>query len=263
MITPSTSSHWYYPDGTPAYEKTLRDARKEPLAPSVTQVLGIIGKPMVDAWAVNLMSETCWQNPCYWVDNEPLDAYRARIEPIYDARRKEAAIRGSAIHDYAEACINGQAARPVEGYERQCELIAEWIAETIASATAEECFAHDCKRLAYGGRIDAHGFLKDGRRFVLDFKTQDLKGKARPNYYEEWSFQLGAYKLWLDETRCTVELGPKGLKVDRPPHVAMSVVIDTGDIQKIHVKEYSDDDMAEAQYVFGSILAAWYAIKGL
>lgn len=263
MITPSQSSHWYTPEGEPAYNATLRDARRAELYPSVTQVLGILAKPAVESWAVNLMSEVCYRaqpvhDDCD-MNAETLDEYRERIEPIYKARRSEAAERGSAIHDYAESYLLNGKAEPVPGYERQCAMLADWIDANIASAVAEQSFAHD----GYGGRIDAFGFLKDGRRFLLDFKTQDLKGKPKPNYYDEWRWQLSAYKAWLDSSFGTVELGADGLKFGRPPHQAMSVVIDTGDIQKIHVKEYSGDEMAEAYGVFKAILAAWCAIKGL
>lgn len=267
MITPSQSSHWYTPEGEPAYKATLRDARKIKIYPSVTQVLGILAKPAVESWAVNLMSEVCYSlqpihDDCD-MNAETLDEYRERIEPIYKARRSEAAERGSAIHDYAEHYIRTGKRELVNGYERQCVILADWIDANIADAIPEESFSHVDGRMGYGGRIDAHGYLKDGRRFVLDFKTQDLKGKDKPNYYDEWRYQLAGYKQWLDRAYATISLGSDGLKITQEPHTAFSVVIDTGDIQRIHAKEYTEAEMARAYDTFKAILAAWYAIKGL
>jgi hypothetical protein len=264
MIRPNPSSHWYKPSGEPAYNATLRDARKEKLYPSVTQIIGILAKPAIESWAVNLMSETCWENPPlitnldYHV--EPLDDYRSRIEPIYNERRSEAAIRGSAIHDFAEACIQHDPdINTVPGYEAQCEKLAQWINDNIEVATAEQSFAHTLDH-GYGGRIDAYGWLRDGRPFVLDFKTQGCKDK--PTYYPEWQYQLAAYHAWRKDTFGLISLGPGGLAVTRPNPVCLSVVIDTNS-PTIHVREYMHEQIADALKVFKSIMATWYAIKGL
>lgn len=249
MIKPSLSSHWYTRDGEPAYNATLRDARKENLYPSVTQVLGILAKPAVESWAVNLMSETCFNNPR---QDESLEEYRDRIEPIYEAKRGEAAIRGSAIHDFAEAYLNGDKPEPVEGYEIQCINLADWLDTHISSAICEKTFAFDTwDNMGYGGRIDAHGTLKDGRKFLLDFKTQDLKGKKSPTFYPEWKYQLGAYHTWLASQSIDKDIA------------ILSVVIDTSPAAGIHVKEYLLDDIFIAFGVFTSALVLFYELKGL
>jgi hypothetical protein len=261
MIRPNPSSHWYKPDGDPAYSATLRDARKEKLYPSVTQIIGILAKPAIESWAVNLMSETCWDNPASWSNRESLEGYRSRIEPIYNERRSEAAIRGSAIHDFAEAYIQHDPdINTVPGYESQCEKLAQWIEDNIRVATAEQSFAHNVDGMGYGGRIDAYGWLNDGQSFVLDFKTQGCKGK--PTYYPEWQYQLAAYHAWRKDTFGMLSLGPDGLAITRPDPVCISVVIDTNS-PTIHVKYYTPDQISNARKVFASIMATWYAIKGL
>jgi hypothetical protein len=261
MIRPNPSSHWYKPDGDPAYKATLRDARKEKLYPSVTQIIGILAKPAIESWAVNLMSETCWENPCYWANNESLEGYRSRIEPIYNERRSEAAIRGSAIHDFAEAYIQHDPdINMVPGYEAQCEKLAQWIDDNIDSAIVEQPFAHVIEGMGYGGRIDAYGYFKDGRQFVLDFKTQGVK--AKPAYYPEWQYQLAAYSAWRSAHFRTMSLDENGLNLAMIDSVCVSVVIDTNS-PTIHVKEYTPTQIADALKVFKSIMATWYAIKGL
>jgi len=268
MIRPNPSSHWYNPDGDPAYSATLREARKETLYPSVTQIIGILAKPAIESWAVNLMSEVCYDHPKsplieipFATIGETLDDYRSRIEPIYNERRSEAAIRGSAIHDFAEAYIQHDPdINMVPGYEAQCEKLAQWIERNIRVATAEQSFAHKLDGMGYGGRIDAYGWLNNGRPFVLDFKTQGVKNK--PNWYIEWIYQLAAYHAWRKDTFGMLSLGPDGLVVTRPDPVCISVVIDTNS-PTIHVKEYTPTQISDALKVFKSIMATWYAIKGL
>jgi hypothetical protein len=254
------------PDGEPAYEATLRDARKIKLYPSVTQVIGILAKPFVESWAVNLMSEVCYRNQVkldsFYNKDESLDDYRARIEPIYDERRSEAAIIGSKIHDFAELALSNEYPSNVKDYHKQCELLNDWIHENIATATAEQSFAYEIGKQGYGGRIDAFGTLKDGRRYVIDFKTQKLK-RGKPTYYDEWKYQLAAYREWVRTAHAVVSLGADGLAIDRSNPVCMSVVIDTVYIEPIHSREYTDDEMDTAFSTFGKILSAWYSIKGL
>jgi ATP-dependent exoDNAse (exonuclease V) beta subunit len=231
----------------------------------VTQINGILAKPAIESWAVNLMSETCWEHPCDdQYAEETLSDYRSRIEPIYNERRSEAAIRGSAIHDFAENCLTFTLGDPqvsaVPGYEAQCEKLAQWIEDNIRVATAEQSFAHNIDGMGYGGRIDAYGWLNDGQSFVLDFKTQGCKGK--PVYYPEWQYQLAAYHAWRKDTFGMLSLGPDGLAITRPDPVCISVVIDTNS-PTIHVKYYTPDQISDALKVFTSIMSTWYAIKGL
>lgn len=265
MIRPNPSSHWYKPDGEPSYNATLRDARKEQLYPSVTQIIGILAKPAIESWAVNLMSETCYKHMPHLDDcdmmDETIEQYRQRIEPIYESKRSEAAIRGSAIHDFAEAYIQHDPdVNMVPGYKAQCEKLAQWIDDNIDSAIVEQPFAHVIDGMGYGGRIDAYGYFKDGRQFVLDFKTQGVK--AKPAYYPEWQYQLAAYKDWRNEHFRTLSLGENGFHIALVDPVCVSVVIDTNS-PTIHVKEYTPTQISDALKVFTSIMATWYAIKGL
>lgn len=263
MITPNQSSHWYTPEGKPAYDATLRDARKTLLYPSVTQVIGLIAKPSIEAWAVNLMSETCYHDQPwhdeYDMNAETLEEYRERIEPIYKARRMEAAERGSAIHDYAEAIVNGSKAEQVKGYESHCEALKDWIQANIGKAVTEIPFSVNVNGVGYGGRIDAYGWLKDGRRFILDFKTQGVK--KYPAYYDEWKWQLAAYRMAKEDT-AVLSLGLEGMHLDTCRPVCMSVVINTNE-PCIYTKEYSEDQMSDAWDQFYAILKTWYAIKKL
>jgi hypothetical protein len=253
MIKPNQSSHWYDKDGQPAYDATLREAKKYGLYPSVTSIIGILEKPPITSWAVNLMSEVCWNNASE--DCEALSDYRERIEPIYQEKRKKAAEVGSAIHDYIQEYMEGANGRPsgkrVQGYEKQCELIEMWLDDNVEWAECEKSFSWFVNDLGYGGKIDIYGRLNDGRLFIADFKTQDLKGKDKPNWYDEWKWQLSAYRSYLNATSIN------------ETSVALSVVIDTGDIKQIHSREYSDEEMGKAWNKFAALTKAFYAIKEL
>ena len=88
IVPRESASHWYFPDGTPIHEvpradgkgtrpTSLRDARKLGLFPSVTNVLGVIAKPALDAWKQEqaiLAALTLPRN-----EGEPLDEF-ARLD---------------------------------------------------------------------------------------------------------------------------------------------------------------------------------------
>lgn len=251
MITPSASSHWYDKDGSPAYDADLRAARKLALAPSVTSIIGIIDKPAVGAWKVNTMLDAAWSmydSPAEFIDK---DTWKASVESAWSTETKKAAELGTLIHNYIERFLASDPdARFVDGYYDQCRMIEDWLMDNIHGGTCEESFYHDAYGYRYGGRIDFHGLLKDGRRTVIDFKTQNLKGKGKPTYYDEWKWQLAAYRDYL-----VSRIGED--------YVAMSVVIDTGAIDTIHSREYTSDEMDAALDVFTAICGAYYAIKKL
>jgi hypothetical protein len=65
--------HWYDLDGNPCHtsvgakgqevKTTLTQARKRGLMPSVTTVLDILGKPELDRWKHNQITNACYSNP--------------------------------------------------------------------------------------------------------------------------------------------------------------------------------------------------------
>lgn len=255
MITPNASSHWYGQDGSPAYDADLRAARKLGLAPSVTSIIGIIDKPAITAWKVNTMLDAAWATPrTYGILGEySKDEWKENVEDTWQTETKKAAELGTSIHSYIERFLASDPdARFVDGYETQCRMIEDWLVDNIVGGTCEESFYSTIGQYRYGGRIDFYGLLKDGRRAVIDFKTQNLKGKKSPTYYDEWKWQLAAYKHYLDSSL--------QYKVD---YVAMSVVIDTGVIDSIHSREYTSEEMATALDTFKAICGAYYAIKKL
>src|SRR3982750_1919915 len=88
LIEREPASHWYLPDGTPFYEvekkdgsgkrpATLADARKAGALPSVTNVLGVLAKPGLDAWRIEQGIVAALTLPRR--ADEPLDAFAHRV----------------------------------------------------------------------------------------------------------------------------------------------------------------------------------------
>jgi hypothetical protein len=111
LIEREPASHWYLPDGRPFYEvakrdgtgnrpATLADARKVWALPSVTNVLGVLAKPGLDAWRLEQGILAALTLPR--LQNEPLDAFARRVVLDMGEHVEKAADFGSAIHAACE-----------------------------------------------------------------------------------------------------------------------------------------------------------------
>lgn len=116
----SEGSHYYYPDGKPAYEvpyaypkkgfrpTTLADARKLGLLPSVTTILRILHKQSLIDWLVEQACLAVLTTPKR--DSEDLDAFVHRVlhqEKVQDQESQAARDRGTAIHAALEDLFLG------------------------------------------------------------------------------------------------------------------------------------------------------------
>src|SRR5947207_10499861 len=111
LITRRNPSYWYFRDGRPYHEvekkdgsglrpATLADARKVLALPSVTNVLGVLAKPGLDAWKIEqgiMAALTLPRNA-----NEPLDAFAHRVVSDMTVQVEKATDFGSAIHEACE-----------------------------------------------------------------------------------------------------------------------------------------------------------------
>src|SRR3954462_4447364 len=118
LIQRQPASHWYLRDGRPFHEiakkdasgnrpVTLADARKVLAFPSVTNVLGFLAKPGLDAWKIEqgiMAALTLPRRP-----DEPLDSFAHRVVADMGEQVEKAADLGSAIHNACEVyAINKQ-----------------------------------------------------------------------------------------------------------------------------------------------------------
>jgi hypothetical protein len=160
-------------------------------ATGVTTALNAIAKPALVDWAARVTTEYAVNN---WDDLAQLPP-ATRMDKISRARWdtvKEAALRGTRIHDLGEKLSHGAPVEvpdeyrgPVEAYAR---FLDEWDIEMIATETP--CCNTNHR---YAGTAD--GWAKIGRtgeNVLLDIKT----GKG---VYNEAALQLAAYRyadLW-------------------------------------------------------------------
>ena len=204
------TGHWYTKQGTPAYTTigktgeratTLRDARKEGLLPSVTTIINLMSKAGLDTWKqqqVLLAALTLPREP-----NEPEQDWLKRVMSDSKATGREAAERGTAIHNI------------IQGYFEQMYLPEKPVyLDAIDDALknhfgnqpwlSEKSFGH---HLGYGGKCDlmAKPMNGQGSGFVVDFKTKDTD-LDKVDIYFEHELQLAAYRegLNLPNARCAI-----------------------------------------------------------
>lgn len=196
LIKPEQSSHWYKPDGTPAYGATLREARKEGLYPSVTSIGQVIQKPAIDAWKQNILLDAAYEHVYSAIEIMEFgkrltkEAWKRVIVRQWKDQMAEAAELGTRVHDAIEAMLLGKPYLHDDKIDKMCDSVAAWVDENIVrDLHVEECFAHP---LGFGGRVDLHGVWgKRQRPFTLDFKTQG-KPAGQMKYYPEMAIQLAA-----------------------------------------------------------------------
>lgn len=194
------SSHWYHRDGTPCHEvigsstglprpATVRDARKLNLVPSVTNILNMKAKPALDVWRQDNAIRAALATPRN--PDEPEDQWHSRIAEESERIGREAAEWGTLLHEQLEQYLTTGAFTATGEILDYVTPTAEWLKENVETTiAAEQCVVGE---IGYAGRLDLHAMMKDGRRAIIDFKSQRLVGKKKPGFYKEWAMQLAAY----------------------------------------------------------------------
>lgn len=255
IVPRESASHWYFPDGTPLHHvaradgkgqrpTNLRDARKLGLLPSVTNILGVLAKPGLEAWKQEQAILAALTLPRE--EGETLDAFARRVVADMGGEVGRAADLGSAVH----AAIEGYAQSgllPESGeVAKLFEPARQWFDREVVSIHAVEIAAAH-PEWGYAGRVDLVATLRSlGRPAVIDFKTQktrlDKSGAFKPILYDTWPLQLEAYRqalAWRDHGLVNAAL--------------VSVVIGSTDPVPVKVEVW--DDEAREGY-FRAFLAA-------
>ena len=206
LIHRESPSHWYLPDGTAYHEvpradgngmrsATLRDARKVNAFPSVTNILGVLAKPALDAWKQEQAILAALTLPRR--DDEPLDSFAHRVVADMTEQVRDAADLGSAVHAAIEVYLQTGEQPENPDILRLFEPVMLWIDDHIERvALVESVAVHP--EIGFAGRIDVVAKLKHaGSWAVIDFKTQKMKpntkGVYQAAYYDTWPLQLMAY----------------------------------------------------------------------
>ena len=269
LIERQAPSHWYLRDGRPFHEianasgtgnrpVTLRDARKVLAFPSVTNVLGVLAKPGLDAWKIEQGIMAALTLPR--LPDEPLDLFAQRVVEDMGEQVEKAADFGSAIHNACEVYALNKQVPTDQALLGFFQPWRRWFDENVERiGCIEQVFVHH--EYGYAGRVDMVALLKGAGGTspywaVVDFKTQRVrrsaKGEAKPAFYETWPLQLAAYR------QAILVNGARNVQA------LVSVVIDSAAPGPVHVKQWTPCGGPYVDY-FGSFLAAlalWKYAKG-
>jgi len=252
IINQGQGSHWYYPDGRPAYEVPSADgtkmvktnithARKLGLYPSVTTILKILDKPEIDTWRVERAikaSIASKRKP-----GERIKTFIERILEVAQSKSKTAVGFGSDLHSYIEGLITGNDFDSVLIPLATKTAIRQYFTNNIAEATAEQVKVNSV--LKYAGRTDMEAITTDQGRYLYDFKTQGTKPGKPVNWYRDFIIQLGGYSL------CDSYIGIR------------CMIISSTEPGRIEVKEYTAQEIEFGQKAFRNLSELFRLIKEL
>ncbi len=260
LIERQAPSHWYLSDGRPFHEiakkdgtgnrpVTLRDARQVLAFPSVTNVLGVLAKPGLDAWKIEQGIMAALTLPR--LPEEPLDAFARRVVKDMGDQVEKAADFGSAIHRACELYASEKVCPSDATLLRFFEPWRAWFDANVECVGLLEAVVVDCE-YGYGGRVDMLAKLKGVGWTVVDFKTQKVKrgsrGEAKPTFYETWPLQLAAYAEPLRQ------------RSGKPVEAIASVVIDSVEPSPVQVKVWENPQ--RHWELFLQALELWKYCKG-
>jgi len=203
-------------DGRHQYWASV-DGVEEKKVIGTTSVSGLLDKPQLIFWAVNLA--------CGYLKNLLENDREITLEEIDNARRvhqqrvKDAQDSGTAVHEWAEAYIKSQitgSAQPEIPTDDKilngALAFLRWVKQHDVKFISSERLVYSVAH-GYGGTMDAEAVV-DGKTRVIDFKTS---GKKKPKkgkeeepcaicstigcggVYDEHRFQTAAYQAAAEE----------------------------------------------------------------
>jgi hypothetical protein len=153
------------------------------LVPSVTNVIGILDKPALPRWSAKLVAETAYRMRHALPEMEESEAVDM-LKGSPWSKSKRAADRGTDIHAYLEALLNGWApeelSQDAEPYRKAADDWFDYIGASLEDVRTEVTLFHP----GYAGTTDLIA-KQDGKWIIADFKTS----KA---IYDEAALQLSA-----------------------------------------------------------------------
>lgn len=244
------SVHWYRQNGAPQYTvkakdgsdrpTTLRDARKMDLVPSVTTIMKIAAKPGLEQWKLEQMLLAAMTLP--QLPDEPEKAYIARIVADSKESGKQAAEKGTRIHESIERWYGGdknvEHVDTAKAFEEavfnhfKTHPMQDWLTERSFSSN-----------LGFGGKVDLYckpdQYAPTG--IVLDAKSKDFGPDDKVEAYDEHLMQLAAYRhgLGVPHARCANAFASR-------THPGL-----------IKVVEWSEEDLVKGWEMFQCLLRFW------
>ena len=247
------SEHWYDAvTGAPRYttigkngkerSTTLRDAKANPgtLVPSVSTINSQLSKAGLDTWKQTQVLYAAVEYPRYEGEEEKDWVYR--ILELSKRKSREAADRGTAIHDWIESFYAQEFVPDMPSYVKAVDDAIThhfghqlWIPEQ-SLVNAQE---------GYGGKCDL--YAKPTHSFggvVIDFKTTEKSpGELTP--YLEHTLQLAAYREVL------------------APSARCANVYINGTTNEVAIYEHSEQDIRDGYEMFLALLKIYKLKTGL
>lgn len=243
-------SHWYFPDGRPCHQvpnqskrneyrpTTVRDAKALGLFPSVTNILGVIHRYVLETWKLNQMLRAAVALPR--LPDESDDAYVERLLDLAELPSREGADFGTRVHRAIDHWLKHGYVVADDEVMPFIEGFRGWFGATgLKIIQSEKSFANVKER--YGGTVDLIG-SKHGV-MVIDWKTQK---REKITHYPEWRLQVAAYA--------------KGLDVETGKYATVCISSEVPGI--ISVDEYGDTENEQAWREFLAAKALWYGRVG-
>ena len=247
------SEHWYCAKtGAPRYTSigkngkvrntTLRDAKAAPgtLVPSVSTINSQLSKAGLDTWKQTQVLYAAAEYPRY--DGEEEKDWIYRLLELAKRKSREAADRGTLIHDWIESFYNNEFVPEMPAYVRKVEEAVEahfgtqlWIPEQ-SLVNAQE---------SYGGKCDLYCKARhDFSGVVIDFKTTEKSpGDLTP--YLEHTLQLAAYREVL------------------APSARCANVYINGTTNEVAIYEHKEQDIRDGYEMFLALLKIYKLKTGL
>ncbi len=246
--------HWYKSeDGQPLYtvpkadgkgerDTTLRDARKLKLVPSVTSILGVVDKPALTKWKMDQIIKAVLENPYHSFND--VEQWKRQIFSASQKEGKDAAARGSAIHDALENVYLGNGLDPT--MEEFCRPAIELLDKTFGLAVwiPEASFSH---KLGFGGKCDLHmsQCYEYPNGVIIDFKTKSAADFSKVKAYPEQCQQLVAYR--------------EGFGM--PKAECYNLFIGTNTPGELLLHKWSEDECISGWKCFTNLVSYWMEIN--
>ena len=246
------SEHWYDAvTGAPRYTTigkngkeratNLRDAKSAPgtLVPSVSTINSQLSKSGLDTWKQTQVLYAATENPR--IDGEGEKEWVARILDLAKRKSREAADRGTLIHDFIESFYNQEYLPGMPEYVHKVD-------EAITAHFGAQLWIPEqslVNQEGYGGKCDLYAKPKhDFTGVVIDFKTTEKSpGELTP--YLEHTLQLAAYREVL------------------APSARCANVYINGETNEVAIYEHSEQDLRDGYEMFLALLKIYKLKNGL
>ena len=254
-------SHWYTKEAKPMHfiegangemrDTTLRDARKLNLYPSVTGILDILAKPGLEAWKQRQVIEASLTLPM--LEGESVDEFIKRIPQDAFKSAEEAKDRGSEIHNCIETLFKSEyedfPTDIMEISEHARDAILEYTQGSVVDFIAEQTVVGE----GYGGMVDLNS-----DRFVIDYKTKDIKDKQ----WEQYLAQKNIYPAIAYPENCQQLVAyDKALPRSAINRRLINVYIDRQIPGRVIIHEWKPEEVKTAWQVFVFALGIWQLTK--